>query len=271
MKQIQAQLRDDTTSGEARWDDIVFEKRNREYGAYTIRKVYSRNVILALVVTLVIIALAMSYPAIVSYFSEEEVAKEPAKTVKYTDLAPPPPIDKVKPPPKLDIPPPVKAAIKFLPPKVTEKEIVEEEIPTVKELEKNEVAPETTEGNGEIVFDEPVEVPKEEGEDPNKIYMIVEQPAEYMGGMAAMMKFIGQQMKYPPQARRMGIEGSVYVEFVVNAEGSISDVKVIKGIGGGCDEEAVRVVSKMPPWKPGKQNGKAVRSRFVLPVKFVLG
>jgi protein TonB len=116
-----------------------------------------------------------------------------------------------------------------------------------------------------------VEAVEEPAEDPNMIYTVVEQPAEFPGGMAAMMKFISQNMKYPSQARRMGTEGSVFVEFVVDQQGKISDAHVIKGIGAGCDEEAVRVVNKMPNWKPGKQNGKAVRVRFVLPVKFVLG
>ncbi|MEJ0030195.1 MAG: energy transducer TonB [Bacteroidota bacterium] len=106
---------------------------------------------------------------------------------------------------------------------------------------------------------------------PNKVYMVVEQQPEFPGGLAAMMKFLQSNIKYPSQARRMGTEGSVFVEFVVDQQGNIGAPRVIKGIGAGCDEEAVRVIQKMPPWKPGKQNGKAVRVRFVLPVKFMLG
>jgi protein TonB len=154
---------------------------------------------------------------------------------------------------------------------VTEKEVVEE-TPTIEELKQVDVAPETTEGTGEIIFDEPVqEATAEPEEDPNKVYMVVEQQPEFPGGLAAMMKFLQTNIKYPSQARRMGTEGSVFVEFVVDQAGNINNPRVIKGIGSGCDEEAVRVIQKMPPWKPGKQNGKAVKVRFVLPVKFVLG
>jgi len=254
-----------------KWDDLIFAGRNKEYGGYELRTRYGGRVVLSFVIAIAVLGTVMAGPVIKKLFEGPPPEKEAAKTIKYTDLAAPPPIDKeTPPPPKLDIPPPVKEVIKFLPPKVTDKE-VQEEVPTIEELKVIEPAAETMEGEGEVVFDEPVvEAVKEPEEDPNKIYTIVEQPAEFPGGMGAMMKFIRDNMKYPPQARRMGIEGSVFVEFVVNAQGTISDAKVIKGIGGGCDEEALRVVGKMPPWKPGKQNGKAVRVRFVLPVKFIL-
>jgi len=99
---------------------------------------------------------------------------------------------------------------------------------------------------------------------------VVEQQAEFDGGFEAMAKFIAKNMKYPAQARRMGVEGSVFVSFVVDKEGNISDPQVLKGISADCDKEAIRVVKAMPPWKPGKQNGKPVKSRFVLPIKFRL-
>jgi protein TonB len=85
-----------------------------------------------------------------------------------------------------------------------------------------------------------------------------------------MMKFIGKNLKYPSAARRMGIEGQVFVQFVVDAEGKISEVKTIKGISAECDKEAERVIKMMPPWKAGKQNGKPVKVRFVLPIRFKL-
>jgi protein TonB len=88
--------------------------------------------------------------------------------------------------------------------------------------------------------------------------------------MAAMYKFIGKNLKYPASARRMGIEGSVFVSFIVDKAGVISDVQVVKGISADCDKEAERVVKQMPNWKPGKQNGRAVKSKFVLPIKFKL-
>ena len=257
---------------QASWNDLVFNKRNKEYGAYTLRKSYGGRVVMAFVIALMTLALVMAFPAIKQFFEEDVPVAPAAKTTRYTDLAPPPPIDANQPPPpKVELPPPVKEAIKFLPPKVTEKEVVEE-TPTIEELKLTDVAAETTEGTGEVIFDEPVEdATTEPADDPNKVYMIVEQQPEFPGGVAAMMKFISQNMKYPSQARRMGTEGSVFVEFVVDQNGNINGAKVLKGIGAGCDEEAIRVVNKMPPWKAGKQNGKAVKVKFVLPLKFILG
>jgi len=102
------------------------------------------------------------------------------------------------------------------------------------------------------------------------IFTVVDEQAEYPGGFDALAKLLYNNLKYPPDARRMGIQGSVFVSFVVNKDGSITDINIIKGIGGGCDQEAIRIVSIFPKWIPGKQNGKAVKSRFVLPIKFKL-
>jgi protein TonB len=259
-------------SDSIRWDDIVFETRNKNYGAYVIRNIYGRNVAIASLIALAIVAFILAYPRIEEYFSmNEEIKEQELKSVKYTDLAPPPPIDKnVPPPPKLEVPPPVKTIIKFLPPEVTNKEVVEEEMPTQEEVKQNDVGAENIEGTGVIEFDEPVEEVLKQESDEDVIFMVVEQQAEFPGGMEAMMKFIVKNMKYPAVARRMGIEGSVFVSFVVDKEGGISDLTVIKGISAECDKEALRVVKLMPPWKAGKQNGKPVKSRFVLPIKFRL-
>lgn len=112
------------------------------------------------------------------------------------------------------------------------------------------------------------EEPKEEIEE---IFTVVEETATPKGGMAAFYKMVGDKMKYPAQARRMGVEGKVFVQFVIGKDGAISDVKVIKGIGAGCDEEAIRVVQSSPSWNPGKQRGKAVKQRYTLPIIFKLG
>lgn len=254
------------------WEDIIFESRNKDYGAYFIRKEYSKHVVMGWAITLVSISLLFASPYIAEWIKgQREVEEVTKKTTKYTDLAPPPPIQNTPPPPKLDIPPPVKTIIKFLPPKVTDKEIVEEEeMPTIEEIKQNDVGAETVEGTGEVVFDEPVAEVVSTESDEDKIFTVVEQSAEYPGGLEAMAKFLQKNMKYPAIARRMGIEGSVFVSFVIDKEGVISDIQVIKGISAECDKEAARVIKLMPPWKPGKQNGKAVKCRFVLPVKFKL-
>ena len=93
---------------------------------------------------------------------------------------------------------------------------------------------------------------------------------EYPGGINKLMEYLSKNIEYPKAARESGIQGRVFVSFIVEKDGSISNVKVIRSIGGGCDEEAVRVVKAMPKWKPGKQRGKAVRVSYMLPVVFKL-
>jgi protein TonB len=259
-------------AGKLQWEDIVFEDRNKDYGAYFLRKTYSKHVVLGSIITILSLALLVASPYIIELIKGAQ-AKEvvEAKTIRYTDLAPPPPIQNTPPPPQLAIPPPVKTIIKFLPPKVTDKEVVEEEeMPTIEEIKQNDVGAEDVVGTGEVVFDEPVAEVAKESNDDDQIFTVVEQPAEFPGGLEALAKFLQKSVKYPAIARRMNVEGSVFVSFVVDRTGAISDIAIVKGISAECDKESVRVVGTMPPWKPGKQNGKAVKSRFVLPIKFKL-
>jgi protein TonB len=110
-------------------------------------------------------------------------------------------------------------------------------------------------------------MPEEEAEE---IFTIVEQQPSPAGGMAAFYDFVGQHLKYPQRASRMGVEGRVFVQFVVEKDGSLTDIQVVKGIGGGCDEEALRVLTMAPDWNPGKQRGRPVRVRMVMPIMFKL-
>jgi len=102
------------------------------------------------------------------------------------------------------------------------------------------------------------------------IFDVVETQPNPPGGMSGWNKYLSNNLKYPTQARRMGVEGTVIVVFVVNTDGSIQDVAVLRGIGGGCDEEAIKVVSEAPKWEPGKQRGRPVRTRMRLPIRFKL-
>ncbi len=102
------------------------------------------------------------------------------------------------------------------------------------------------------------------------VYQVVEEQPEFPGGMSKLYVYLQKNVKYPPAARESGIQGRVYVNFVIEKDGAVSRVRVIRGIGGGCDEEAVRVVKNMPRWKPGVQRGKPVRVSFNLPIKFTL-
>ncbi len=152
-------------------------------------------------------------------------------------------------------------------PQVTQIEIVdneeeiEEEIEIDAEVSQDEVLEEYNFTPPEIEEEEIVEA---------EIFKVVEEMPEFPGGAAKMMEFIQKNIKYPMMARESDIQGRVFVNFVVEPDGSITNVTVMRGIGGGCDEEALRVVQSMPNWKPGKQRGSAVRCSFTVPIIFKL-
>jgi len=155
------------------------------------------------------------------------------------------------------------------PPQVQQPQIVE--VPDEEEIEEEIQVNFNIETTQETKVEQVVIQAEEPKEEVDEIFTIVEESAAPKGGMPAFYKYVGDKMKYPAQARRMGIEGRVFVEFVINKDGSISDVRAVKGIGAGCDEEAVRVVQSAPSWTPGKQRGKPVKQRMVLPITFKLG
>ena len=150
------------------------------------------------------------------------------------------------------------------PQQTTQLEIVEDDVETEDlninaEVEQNEVIEEYV--APEVVEEEVVE---------QEIFQIVEEMPAFPGGEAKLMEYVGKNIKYPQIARETGIQGRVFIGFVVGPDGSVSNVKLLRGIGGGCDEEAMRVVKSMPKWKPGKQRGKAVRVSYQIPVFFKL-
>ncbi|MES2730743.1 MAG: TonB family protein [Bacteroidota bacterium] len=250
-------------------DDIVFEKRNKSYGAYELRKTYDKHVNTSIAIAIALFLLFVSLPAIVKMLSaEEKVVKAAPKKVRYTDLAPPPPLDeKTPPPPKLDIPPP-KPITRFVPPEITQEEVPEEqEMPTIEEVKQTDTGPAEVEGEA-VTFEAPTAAVVEPDVPVESVYTIVEQMPEFPGGAAELMKYLSKKMKYPAIAQRMGVEGTVFVNFIVSKEGKIDEVNIVKGISKECDEEASRVIKAMPDWKPGKQNGRSVAVRYTLPVRF---
>lgn len=151
-----------------------------------------------------------------------------------------------------------------MPKQTTQLEIVEddvevEDIEINAEMDQNEVVEEYV--APEIEEEEVVE---------QEIFQIVEEMPSFPGGEQKLLEYVAKNVKYPQIARESGIKGRVFISFVVEPDGSVSNVKVLRGIGGGCDEEAMRVVKSMPKWKPGKQRGKAVRVSYMLPVNFQL-
>ena len=155
------------------------------------------------------------------------------------------------------------------PPSVQQPQVVE--VPDEEEIKDDIKVNLDVEVTDQTKIEEIVVQAAEPEEETDQVFTIVEESATPKGGMGAFYKFVGDKIKYPPQARRMGIEGRVFVEFVIGKDGSLSEVRAIKGIGAGCDEEAVRIVQSAPAWNPGKQRGKPVKQRYTLPIIFKLG
>jgi protein TonB len=250
--------------------ELVFANRNKEFGAYVIRKGYNKTTAQALLISLAVFTLLISGPVIMNFLNPGDDAGVEKPVEVTVDLKEPPPIDKNEPPPPPPPPPPPTIeTVKFTPPVVVDREIEDEDQPPPQEeLSETNVGVVTQEGDDnatELPDEEPVADP-----DAGKIFTFVEEQAEFPGGEEARITFLQKNIKYPALARENGIEGRVYVTFVVGPDGSIRDVKVLRGIGGGCDEEATRVVKMMPPFKPAKQNGRPVNVQFNMPIVFSL-
>ena len=270
------------TPQNATLDDIVFANRNQEYGAYSLRKGYPKTVTRALIIGGILFTLGVLAPTIITALTPE-VEEQAMVEVDLMKL-PPPPIDPNEPPPPP--PPPVELpkvnTVKFLPPEVKPDEEVPEETPppAVEELKEAVAAEVTQEGdpNAEEVIAAPeataaptkVEVAVEAAPKEEQIFTVVEQQPEFTGGMAALGQYLSKNLRYPAAAQRANVAGRVFVSFVVNTDGSIQDVTVLKGLGFGTDEEAQRVVKSMPKWRPGKQSGRPVRVKYNLPINFTL-
>lgn len=254
-----------------KWVDIVFEDRNKAYGAYELRKKSSDNIIKGIIFAIIFFTLSVSMPVIMRYIEGITANDEVLKVTEVNTLAEPPPIDKNEPPPPpVEPPPPLKSTVKFTPPVIKpDEEVREEDQPPIQEeMKDKDAGAKTQEGDPNGVPDGLGKEVVEEA--PATPFTIVEQMPEFPGGEGELMKYLGQKIVYPPIAKDNGIQGKVYVNFVVDANGDIRDAKVVRGIGGGCDEEALRVVKSMPKWKAGKQNGRTVPVYYNLPIKFTL-
>lgn len=254
--------------------EIIFEKRNRDYGAYVLRRIYERNLTIAMWISIIVFSLAVSSPIWLSYiFPEHREAEKIVKVLDYTQLSEPPSIDKNQPPPEVIEAPPLKTTIKFLPPVVKpDAQVHDEYVPTQTELKNVDPGTKTQQGDKSgidysliDVQDKAVVQPKKE-----EVFTYAQEMPAFPGGDEKLLQFIYENVIYPEMARRADIEGRLYISFVVRSTGDISDIKIIKGLGAGLDEEAIRVVKKMPKWKPGRQNGKAVSVQVSIPFIFKL-
>ena len=266
------------------WVDLVFEGRNKAYGAYRLRKSTTKRNILAMVAVVLLLIVAFTILTVKNFVDEQRAKVAMTQVAELTNYKQPEKKAEVK-QKKVEVEPErvverVKSSIKFTAPVIKKDEEVkpDEELKTQDELMSTKTAIGTfdvkgnDDANGEIlkakdVIAEP-EPPKHEEE--NKVFDIVEQQPLFPGGPAALMKYLSENTKYPVVAQENGVQGRVTVQFVVEKDGSISDVHVLRGVDPSLDKEAVRVVKSMPRWTPGKQNGITVRVNYRVPVLFRL-
>jgi protein TonB len=248
-------------------NDLVFEGRNQEYGAYELRRNYNKRV------SYIVGGMALFSLALlgVKKFADRPKDEDVQETIKVEqiDLTPPPPVDEQPPPPPPPPPPPMVEMVKFTPPVIKEDALEEEPQKLQEDVKETNVGTKDQEGDKDIVAP-PTEVAGPAEPAAPEIFTIVEEQAEFPGGIAAMQKYIASNIQYPSMARDAGIGGKCFLKFVVNENGEISNVEILKGVPGcpDCDKEAVRVVRSMPKWKPAKMTGRSVKCYFNLPVSF---
>ena len=250
-------------------NDLVFEGRNKNYGAYEMRRNYDKRLIFIMLGVILVIGTSYGAYLFIKSMPEDIVEPPPLDLSQFTVAAPP--LEDVEPPPIEEEIPPMEKMIQFLPPVVTDEEVTTP--PPIQEAMEETKAglKDNLEGKNDFIPD-PVETKKVEEKIEEKIYMDVDEAAEFPGGRGEMMKYLASKMKYPETAIQAGIEGKCYLRFIVGTDGTIQDVRVTRGVPDcpECDAEAKRVVRSMPKWKPGKNGGKGVRSYFDLPVNFRL-
>lgn len=273
----------DLISGE--WTDIVFANRNKAYGAYALRQSTGRRNVIA-ILAVILLAIACQVGLTLKNIADEEAAKKAAMN-QVTELSALEQKKEAKVERKQEVKKvevekvveKVKSSVKFTAPVIKKDNEVkpEDELKTQDEIMNTKAAVGSFDVKGndeqgevlkakEVIVTEPVKEPEEE----TKVFDVVEQMPSYPGGNSALMQYLASNIKYPVVAEENGIQGRVICTFVVEKDGSITDVKVARSVDPSLDKEAVRVIKSMPAWIPGKQNGGAVRVKYTLPVTFRL-
>lgn len=281
----------DLTSAE--WRDLIFADKNKEFGAYQLRKASDKRHNMAFLYMLaglvVVVLLILAYSKYADYRDEQRALelqeqREKMMAAALEQVEETPEEEEVEEQkfeqPEIEVPEEVLATVQVTQIAIVEADKVKNEVMSMDEQKEDNTARGvvTQEGSDDadkfkavqeqVVVKEPepeVVKPKEE-----EIFVAVEQQAEFPGGQAALMKWLSNNIRYPESAQQNDIQGRVIVKFVVEKDGSIGTATIAKGVDKDLDREALRVVKKMPKWQPGKNNGVAVRSYFTLPVTFKL-
>lgn len=282
----------DLTSKE--WRDLVFADKNKEFGAYQLRKDSDKRHNLAVLFTLIGLVIVfigiLAYSKYSDYKAEQEAIalQEEREKMAAAELLqqeeepePEPEVEEQKFEQEIpEVPEEVLATVQVTQIAIVDADKVKNEVMDMETQKEDNTARGvvTQEGSDDadkfkavteqVVVKEPDPVKEEKKEE--EIFIAVEQPAEFPGGQTALMKWLSQNIRYPEAAQQNDIQGRVIVKFVVEKDGSIGQASIVKGVDKDLDREALRVVKKMPKWQPGKNNGVAVRSYFNLPVTFKL-
>lgn len=271
------------------WSEMMFENRNKEYGAYVLRRNTGKRNLISILSVIALFILVMIFMWVKNAVDEyqkahqamDQVTELSALTQQKKKEAKVERKQVVKQEQVEKVVEKVKSSIKFTAPVIKKDDEVkpEDELKSQDEIMHSNVAVGalTVEGNSndgellklnEAIAEEPVK--KEEPVEVNKVFDVVEQMPSFPGGTGALMQYLSSHIKYPVVAEENGIQGRVICTFVVERDGGVTDVKVMKGVDPSLDKEACRVINSMPKWIPGKQNGSAVRVKYTLPVTFRL-
>ncbi len=253
-------------------NEVVFEKRNKNYGAYALRKNYDKTIVF------ILIGIVVSFGATFAAYNMSK--SNPASEVKIPKsgedslIIDTPPIDEDLPPVAPEPTKPSTAEMIENLPVIVVDEFVEEIAPTQQQMEETTAGSENNSDGGNDTFSQP-EIGGEAPIETTEIIIeepivFVEEEAEYLGGYANMMKFIQEHLVYPQGDIEMGTQGRVTLKFVVEKNGEISNVSIIQSLSPDCDKAAIKVVRSMPNWKPGRNNGKVVRQWCTLPINCTL-
>lgn len=255
--------------------DIIFEGRNKSYGAYELRKTYNKRITIALVATIVLILVLLIGSAVANKFNKEDKIEMKTSEVNLQQITPDQPPPPPPPPPKLPPPPPPVATIQFTPPKVVKDEEVIKPPPEVKQIEEAKIDVKTVEGTKDIGIVAPpteekgtgvVAAPVEKKEDPDKIFTKVEIEASFPGGPSAWQKYVSRAIQSQLDEFTESDYGTCVVRFIVDRNGVVSDVQATTMKGSKLAEIAVNAIRKGPKWTPAQQNGRFVNAYRLQPV-----
>jgi periplasmic protein TonB len=248
----------------SKFDDIVFENRNKKYGAYILRTRYNQNVLFSILIGTIIIVTVVITPYL-NAKSLETKHKQSERQVEIKMENLDQPNDQIAPPPP---PPPADVMLqqKYIPPEVVDS-VKPEDMKQLMTADQAQV---------EVKNEEAVEVVAEVKEEIQDLdtevapFVVVEESPEFPGGINELLKYIGLHLNYPEIARENNIQGKVIIKFCVTSKGGVNQVSILKGVDPALDAEAVRVVTTLPTFKPGKQGGKPVPVWFLVPIVFAI-